>query len=64
MDEEERSRQCHNILDEKMTQEDYECSREGKFVRVSGVENEEVVLHECSISHAVCGIDIVGMGCV
>ena len=23
-----------------------------------------MVLHECSIRHAVCGIDIVGMGCV
>ena len=23
-----------------------------------------MVLHECSICHGVCGIDIVGMGCV
>ena len=23
-----------------------------------------MVLHECSIRHAVCGIDIVGVGCV
>ena len=41
----------------------HEYNREGKFVCVPGMENKEVVLHECSIHHAIYRIAIVVLGC-